>query len=336
MTDWTTHALSDQMDASALDAHIGLLSTRPELTGQTLAFLVVHEGRIVREFYAEETSSETTLISWSMAKSMVHALVGCAVKDGLVSVEDSHLFPEWENDERSSITLANLLNMASGLEWVEDYVEGSQSDVITMLFGDSAFKGDHAGYAINKPLTSTPGTTYYYSSGTTNIVAKYLARALGETAGESRVMQKYMQSRLFDPLGMTSAVARFDEAGTFIGSSYVFATARDFARFGYLYLNDGVWDNVRLLPEGWVSNAGRIIGHEDVMNYDYGSHWWIPPGDPRSIIAHGYDGQLIWVAPHRDVVVVRLGKTDAALGGQLRDRLLDVVLEFPLVNGGDS
>jgi CubicO group peptidase (beta-lactamase class C family) len=132
---------------------------------------------------------------------------------------------------------------------------------------------------------------------------------------------------------MTSAVAKFDDAGTFIGSSFVYATARDFAKFGALYLNDGVCNGVRLLPEGWVAYAGEIAGHEDEMNWDYGAHWWIPPGDPKSIVAHGYQGQLIWVAPHRNLILVRLGITDAEFGGAVRDQLLNIALQFPEVSG---
>ena len=305
------------------------------LVGDTLALLAVHNGQVVHEHYGHGASSESTLISWSMAKSMTHALVGMAVGDGLLSIDDTHLFPEWENDERSTISLRHLLAMSSGLAWVEDYVDDQASDVIEMLFGDGGFKGNHAALAINKPLEASPGTLYKYSSGTTNIVAKVLARALGEKSGESAVMSTFMQTRLFDPLGMTSAVAKFDDAGTFIGSSFVYATARDFAKFGDLYLNDGVCNGVRLLPEGWVTYAGQIAGHEDEMNWDYGAHWWIPPGDPQSIVAHGYQGQLIWVAPHRNLVLVRLGITDAEFGGAVRDQLLNIALQFPETGGAN-
>lgn len=303
------------------------------LVGDTLALLAVHNGEIVHEHYGHSANAETTLISWSMAKSITHALVGMAVGDGLMSLDDTHLFPEWERDGRAGISLRHLLAMSSGLSWVEDYVDDSVSDVIEMLFGGGEFAGDHAAYAINKPLEAAPGSLYKYSSGTTNIVAKLLARALGEKPGESSVVSAYMQSRLFDPLGMDSAVAKFDATGTFVGSSYVYATARDFAKFGGLYLNDGVCNGQRLLPEGWVAYAGQVAGHEEEMNWDYGAHWWIPPGDPQSIVAHGYQGQLIWVAPHRNLVLVRLGITDAEFGGAVRDQLLNIALQFPETSG---
>lgn len=303
------------------------------LIGDTLALVAVHEGQVVHEHYGEGVSAETTLISWSMAKSITHALVGIAVLDGLLDIDDTHLFPEWEHDERSTISLRHLLAMSSGLEWVEDYVDDKVSDVIDMLFGSGQFVGDHAAFAINKPLEAAPGTLYKYSSGTTNIVTKVLARALGEKQGESHAMSNFMQSRLFDPLGMTSAVAKFDAVGNFVGSSYIYATARDFAKFGNLYLNDGVSSGQRLLPEGWVQYAGKIVGHEVEMNWDYGAHWWIPPGDPKSIVAHGYQGQILWVAPHRDLVVARLGITDAEFGHDVREQLLSIALQFPETAG---
>jgi len=303
------------------------------LIGDTLALVAVHEGNVVHEHYGEGISADSTLISWSMAKSITHALVGMAVSDGLLNIDDTHLFPEWDHDERATISLRHLLAMSSGLEWVEDYVDDKVSDVIDMLFGSGPFAGDHAAFAINKPLEVAPGTLYKYSSGTTNIITKVLARALGEKPGESSAMSAFMQTRLFDPLGMTSAIAKFDVTGNFVGSSYVYATARDFAKFGDLYLNDGVINGERLLPEGWVQYAGEIVGHEDEMNWDYGAHWWIPPGDPQSIVAHGYQGQILWVAPRRNLVLVRLGITDAEFGHNVREQLLNIALQFPETSG---
>ena len=299
------------------------------LVGDTLALVAVHNGNVVHEHYGEGISADSTLISWSMAKSFTHALVGMAVSDGLLNIDDTHLFPEWDHDERSTISLRHLLAMSSGLKWVEDYVDDKVSDVIDMLFGSGPFAGDHAAFAINKTLEAAPGTLYKYSSGTTNIITKVLARAVGEKPGESSAMSSFMQTRLFDPLGMTSAVAKFDAAGNFVGSSYIYATARDFAKFGNLYLNDGVVNGERLLPEGWVHYAAQIVGHEDEMNWDYGAHWWIPPGDPKAIVAHGYQGQILWVAPHRNLVLVRLGITDAEFGHDVREQLLGIAAQFP-------
>jgi CubicO group peptidase (beta-lactamase class C family) len=328
--EWLDGDLDPAVDAETLDGVISELASQPQHLATTLALVVVHNGRVVREMYGPETDAATTLISWSMAKSITQALVGMAVGDGLLSIEDDHLFPEWENDDRATITLGNLLNMVSGLEWVEDYVDDQSSDVIEMLFGSEKFSGDHASYAASKKLEAAPGSKYKYSSGTTNLVTKILSRALGEKPGSTDAMSKFMQDRLFSPLGMNTAIPRFDASGNFVGSSYVYATARDFARFGYLYLNDGMWDGKRLLPEGWVDYSRTSIARDPDNGLDYGAHVWMFPNDPGSIAALGYEGQFTWVSPNRNLVVVRLGKTNAEFGPQLRNELSKIVSAFPV------
>jgi CubicO group peptidase (beta-lactamase class C family) len=194
--------------------------------------------------------------------------------------------------------------MHSGLEWVEEYVEGRGSDVIAMLFGDGAV--DMAAFAEAKPLAAPPGTVHNYSSGTSNILARCVQRVL-DLDGQG--IQAYLAERLFGPLGMTSARAEVDGAGTWVASSYVYATARDFARFGQFYLNDGTWQGERLLPDGWVA-YGRSPTASDPERA-YGAHWWLANDGHGSFAAHGYEGQRIRCVPDRDLVIVRLGKTPA-------------------------
>lgn len=327
--DWVEGELDPSVDAEALDGVVSLLASQPPDLATTLALVVIHNGQVVREMYGPETDASTTLISWSMAKSITQALVGMAVGDGLLSIHDDHLFPEWDNDERANITLGNLLNMTSGLDWVEDYVDDKASDVIEMLFGDKKYVGDHAAYAASKNLDAKPGMKYLYSSGTTNLVTKILARALGEKPGSTDAMSKFMQERLFNPLGMKTAIPRFDASGNFVGSSYVYATARDFARFGYLYLNDGMWDGSRLLPEGWVDYSRTPIARDPDNDLDYGAHVWMFPNDPGSIAALGYEGQFTWASSRRNLVVVRLGKTNAEHAPRFREELSKIVHAFP-------
>jgi CubicO group peptidase (beta-lactamase class C family) len=293
----------------------------------TLALLVLHKGKIVSEVYSPEVTAETTLISWSMAKSITHALVGIAQMDELLHVEDNNLFPEWANDERRNITLQQLLEMRSGLSWVEDYVDGDASDVIEMLFGTG--KGDNAAYAISQKLVSVPGSEWLYSSGTTNIVTRLLGNVLGDSDGSHSCMEHFMRSRLFDALGM-QAEPKFDAAGTFVGSSYVYATARNFAKFGQLYLNDGVCDGKRILPEGWVDHARAQHVFDGETGLGYGAHWWTLPGERNSLVAAGYEGQYIVVIPSRDLVVVRLGKTVAELRNAVVAELREVIEQFPV------
>lgn len=334
--DWETAPLPAGTNATTLEEATHALLASPPTHGTTLALLAVHGGKVVLEHYGEGHDARSTLVSWSMAKSITHALVGMAVGDGALSTSDSGLFPEWQHDARRDITLQHLLNMSSGLAWVEDYVDGVTSDVIEMLFGEN--DGDHAAFAAGKQLVSPPGTTYYYSSGTTNLVTRVLARALGEVPPSNTVMDRFIRTRLFEPTGMTSAVPKYDRAGNFVGSSFVYATARDFARFGWLYANDGMWNGVRVLPEGWVEHGRTFVATDPENGVGYGAHWWLDSTVPGSMAAFGYEGQNIWVVPDRDLVVVRLGKTDAALGPALRSTLAQLVRAFPVsvAPGGKS
>jgi CubicO group peptidase (beta-lactamase class C family) len=309
-----------------LDAKVASLVGEHVETDTTLAVVVQHRGEVVAEAYADGVVADTTLISWSVAKSVTHALVGMAQMDGLLDVRMPTGIASWQNDDRRLITLQDLLEMRSGLAWIEDYVEGNESDVIDMLFGSG--KEDHAAHAINKSLTSTPGSEWYYSSGTTNIVARLLGSALGDKKGSSDKTRSFIQKRLFDAIGMTSATVRFDAAGTFVGSSFVYATARDFAKFGELYLRDGKCGAKQVLPVGWVDHARAQTVIDDETGQGYGAHWWTQPGEPRSLIASGYEGQQIFVLPERDLVIVRLGKTVSEKRDAVRKGLYEIAQMF--------
>ena len=292
---------------------------------RTYAALVVHRGEVVGERYggelehwdrpSEPVGPDTPLLSWSMAKSMLHAVYGMLVLDGLVDVDAPAPVPEWADDERSGITIEHLLAMRDGLRWDEDYVDAGVSDVIEMLFGSGA--ADVAAYAVARPLAHAPGTVFNYSSGTTNVLSRI--------AGGLVDLPTYLQQRLFDAVGMQSARATFDAAGTWVASSYVHATARDMARFGELYLHGGRG----LLPDGWVEHGTRHRSTDPDNGNGYGAHWWVVPDDPYGTYwANGYEGQSITVAPALDLVVVRLGKTPAERAPQLRDWRARVVRAF--------
>ena len=286
-------------------------SQPPEL-GETLAIVVVQGGEVVAEQYGPETGPHTTLISWSMAKSITQAFVGLLVRDGRLDVAAPAAVPRWQgaDDPRASITLDQLLHMRSGLAFVEDYVDDQVSDVIEMLFGTGA--DDVAAYAESRPLVHEPGAVWSYSSGTTNIVSALAGRVVGGGEGG---MRAYLARELFAPIGMTSAIPRFDAAGTFVGSSYLYATARDFARFGELYLHDGVWNGSRILPEGWVDYARTMTSPPAPPDepHGYGAHWWLWDDDFGTFGAHGYEGQYTLVVPPLDLVVVRLGTSPVEL-----------------------
>jgi CubicO group peptidase (beta-lactamase class C family) len=287
--------------------------------GRSLAFVVQHAGRVVFERYGTQpdtvfgaggpVSADTTLISWSMAKSITHAAVGICVADGLLDVDAPAPVPEWRGTAKEAITLLQLLEMRPGLEFVEDYVDDAVSHCLEMLYG--AGKDDMAAYAASLPLVHEPGTVWNYSSGTTNIVSRIVGDAVG---GGREGMERFLSERLFGPVGMTSATPKFDEAGTFVGSSYVYATARDFARFGRLYLDDGVTaDGRRILPVGWRDQARTQVALDVPVDggpaFGYGRQWWLWPDFPGVLACHGYEGQYTIVAPDRDLVVVHLGKS---------------------------
>ncbi len=324
---------------ASLTALVDELFQRPPDEGVTLALLVRHRGDVVAERYgiqpenifqpAIEITAQSTLTSWSMAKSITHAAVGILVGDGALDVAAPAPVPEWAGTPKQAITLLQLLEMRSGLRFVEDYVDDQISHCIEMLFGESG--PSHAAYAAALPLDHEPGTHYSYSSGTTNIVARIVGDVVsggpgGDPLQRRAAMETFLHERLFGPTGMDSALPKFDAAGDFVGSSYVFATAGDFATFGELYRHDGVTSSGdRILPLGWVADAATAVSHDDENGCDYGRHWWIWPEFPGSLACHGHEGQYIVVVPDRELVVVHLGKTDAAMAPQLRARLRQII-----------
>jgi CubicO group peptidase (beta-lactamase class C family) len=300
----------------------------------THAVVVVQGGRLVAERYGGHleyfdrpptpVTPETRLLSWSMAKSMLHAVVGMLVAEDRLALDAPADVPEWAgaDDPRRAITLGHLLAMRDGLDFAEDYVNEGVSDVIEMLFGSG--QDDMAHFAADRPLAAAPGSRYNYSSGTSNIIAGVVGRVVGPGAP----YETFLHKRLFGPIGMRSAQPEFDAAGTWIASSYVRATAQDFARFGLLYLRDGMWEDRRLLPAGWV-DYGRTIQSVDPEDGPYGAHWLGVAGDTRGTFrASGYLGQSITLCPDLDLMVVRLGNTPTERKPDLIQWRADMVEAF--------
>ena len=268
--------------------------------GHPFAFVVLHKGGIVAEHYDQGIGPDTKLLSWSMAKSFVNALVGMMVKDSLIDVHAPLPIPEWQDDDRKTITLHDLMQMQSGLEWNEDY--GARSDVNVMLHCEE----DMGLYALQKPLEYKPGTHWYYSSGSTNIVVRYL-RSLFSS---DEAFLSYMRERLFAPLGIRNAIFEQDMSGTPVGSSYLYITAKNFARFGQMYLDDGCVDDERILPEGWVDYTCTPASNSENR---YGAFFWLNRGGkypdvPKDMYwCDGHDGQCIFIISSCQLVVVILG-----------------------------
>jgi CubicO group peptidase (beta-lactamase class C family) len=263
----------------------------------TRAVVVVYRGQVVAERYAPGFDRHTRLAGWSMTKGIVNALIGILVREGRINTGAPAPVEGWKKDDRRQITVADLMHMNSGLRWWEFY--GGPSDATAMLFKEQ----DMGGYAARSPLQHPPGKVFNYSSGSANILSGIIRNVLGD-----ETYYRWPYEQLFEKVGMYSAILEPDAGGTYVGSSYCYATARDWARFGLLYLNDGICNGQRLFPEGWVKWT--------TQGSSYGALWWLNRGDgegrrdvrlPEDCFScEGYEGQYIWVIPSKDLVVVRL------------------------------
>lgn len=305
----------NRVDASQ-DPGLAAILSDPALTGPGMrAVVVVRDGRIVGERYGEGFSAETPLLGWSMAKTVTAALIGTVVAEGKMAVTDTALRSDW-TDGRAAISVGDLMAMSSGLAFNEDY--GDVTDVTRMLY----LEPDMAAFAAAKPLAGKVGSVFSYSSGTTAVLSRLWQDRVGDNA------PSWPQAQLFAPLGMTSAVLEMDEHGTFVGSSYVYATARDWARFGQFLLQDGVWNGKAVLPPGFVAWM-REAAPASVGRYARGLLWLRGPegglpddvdpdagfGLPQDTFwLEGHDGQSMAVIPSKRLVVVRLGLTPSKLG----------------------
>lgn len=302
-----------------------------EAFGRTDALLVVRGDDVVVGRYGEGIDAATTLRSWSMAKSVLHAAVGMLVAEGELHLDAPAPVPLWNapGDARRAITLRHLLTMRSGLAWVEDPIDGSDqldaTDVAAMLYGnDGRPVPDTAAFAADRPLVHEPGEVMAYSSGTSAIVAGIVADVVGRGAA----YEEWLRRRLFDPLGMLSATPRFDETGTWLGSSYCFCTAPDFIRFGRFYRDGGRVGDERLLQRDWVATASIETGR-DADGLVHTMHWWrFGPPTWGAFFASGFRGQYLIVVPALDLVVLRLGETATEQHLHVRAALTDLITSF--------
>jgi CubicO group peptidase (beta-lactamase class C family) len=247
------------------------------------------------------------MLGWSMSKSLTAAMVGVLVKQGKLNTDAPAPVPEWVNTEKQKITLKNILQQTTGLAFTEDYT--SYSEVTNMLFN----KGDMAAYTAGLPLKYQPGTTFNYSSGNSNILSRIIRKTVGEQAYSSFPYQS-----LFHKINAYSFLLEPDASGTYIGSSYSYATARDFARFGLLYYNNGMWNGEQILPGNWVSETIKPASADKRKHYGY-QFWlngldkknpagrWYPDVPADMFFCDGFGGQGIYIIPSKKLVVVRLG-----------------------------
>ena len=273
----------------------------------TRAFLVVYDGKIVGERYAPGFDKNSRLIGWSMTKSLTAAVIGVLVKAGKLNPDAPAPVPEWKGTDKEKITLKELLQQTTGLDWTEDY--GAPSEATNMLFK----QGDMGAFTAKLPLKYQPGSLFYYSSGNANILSRIIRQTVGDP-----IYTAFPYKALFHKINMYSLVLEPDASGTYIGSSYSYATARDFARFGLLYYNNGVWNGEQLLPENWVkesiqpatANKQKRYGYQFWLNgtddKDPSKHWF-PDAPADMYFADGFGGQNVFIIPSKKLIVVRLG-----------------------------
>jgi len=297
---------------------------------KTRVILVVYKDQIIAEKYAEGFDKNSKILGWSMAKSLTSAVYGVMDKQGRLNRDEFAQIDAWKNDERSKITLNNLLQMNSGLAWEEDYTK--ISDAVKMLYLDS----DMTKLQIDKQLVGKPNETWYYSSGTTNLLSGILRQKF-------QTLQEYLDFwyiDLIDKIGMFSMLVETDLSGNYVGSSYAWATPRDWAKFGILYLHNGNWNGEQIISKDWVKYTRTPTNTSEGV---YGAQFWLNTGGhlpdvPKDLFfADGFQGQRVFIIPSKDLVVVRMGLNLSNLDEQLKNRPIkpsenEDVVKFELNN----
>jgi CubicO group peptidase (beta-lactamase class C family) len=323
LTDTISSAINKELLDKAVDRVLNE-TTKKGTPAYTRAVLVVYDGHIVAEKYAPGFEKHTVMLGWSMSKSFTAAMIGILVNQNKLSVDAPAPVASWAGTKKEKITLKNLLQQTSGLDYTEIYTR--PSSVTNMLFS----KGDMAAYTEGLSLKHDPGTVFNYSSGNSNILSKIIRKTVGE-----KEYAAFPYKELFHEINAYSFLMEPDASGTYIGSSYSYATARDFARFGLLYYNNGSWNNKQLLPVNWVKESTQPSSADERKHYGYqfwlngfykddaGTHWF--PDVPADMyFADGYGGQGIYIIPSKKLVVVRLGVFNINENNFLREVILAV------------
>lgn len=329
-----------------LDAAIAPLFEDPAMA-ETRAFLIMYQGRVIAERYGEGYDEDTRFISWSMAKSFTGALIGFLVADGRLVLDDPAPVPAWQRpgDPRGDITLRHLLHMSSGLDHTEVAGEEGktvfEADTNRMLFLDGA--QNTAAYAEARPMEAKPGEKFEYSTATTIILSDIITRTLTQSTDPQvrrDVTLRFIRGRLLEPLGMDGTFPEFDPNGTFLGGSFIQATARDYAKFGEFLRHNGARKGAQHLPVSWV----RFMKTSSKNDPAYGGHIWLnkkrpegrnpvlfPDNGPDTIFAAlGHLGQQIVVSPEQQLTVVRLGKTQDDVLAPMSAQIGRIMALFPI------
>ncbi|QKX15585.1 serine hydrolase [Microbulbifer sp. YPW1] len=302
--DWPTGENPAHIDPALQRTLDSILAEDNRAGLNTRALVVVQNGQLVAESYGAQVTPQTPLLGWSMGKSLTAMMLGRlqALQPELEIT--TPLFPQWR-DERQQVSLENLLQMSSGLDFDETYAPGS--DATRMLFNAHSASE----IALQSQLAHSPGTHFSYSSGTTNLLARWIYEQLG---GNPQSNVDFFRQQILAPLGMQHTTFEVDASGVFVGSSYIYASARDWARLGLLMLQDGKWNSEQLLPEGWVTAASSPNGSSNDSGYGY--QFWLndageslryPELPQDSYFMLGNRKQAVMISPSTDTVIVRLG-----------------------------
>lgn len=288
---------------------------------KTRSVLVIYKDQIIAEKYASGFDQKTPILGWSMTKSFTSTIYGILQKRGLIDINSVTGIASWQNDDRKNITYNDLLHMNSGLEWVEDY--NTISDVTKMLYMES----DMSKVQMDKKLIGTTNESWNYSSGTTNLLAGFLLREKFKTHQE---YLNFWYSELLDKIGMHSAIIESDLEGNYVASSYGWANTRDWGKFGLLYLHEGNWNGEQIVDSTWVK---YVATPTNTSNGRYGAQFWLNAGGhypdaPKDLFScNGYQGQMVFIIPSKEMVIVRFGLTEDPIfdfNGFLKDILESV------------
>ena len=289
------------IDYAKLNAAVAnAFDSKDEKKKRTRSVLVIYKDKIIAEKYDTGFNKNSKILGWSMTKSITATYFGILQKQRKFNIMNPAPISEWKKDERATITINDLLHMNSGLKWNEDY--SKLSDATKMFF----LSADMTKSQIDKPSVGKPNATWYYSSGTTNLLSGILRK-------QFKTHQEYLDfwySSLIDKIGMNSMLVETDIAGNYVGSSYAWATTRDWAKFGLLYLHQGNWNGEQLFNESW---AKYVATPTNGSKGKYGAHFWLNAGGKFPNVTRdmfdcsGYQGQMVAIFPSHDLVIVRMG-----------------------------
>jgi len=302
---WPLGDSVDGIEVTLQQSLDNVLKTDNENAFNTRALIMVKDGQIVAESYSQGITPTTQLLGWSMAKSLTAIMLGRMQKMGMVDISQANLFTQWQGDDRKNITLKHLLQMSSGLAFDEAYAPGS--DATHMLFTAK----NASDVALKSSLEDIPSKTFSYSSGTTNLLTRFMHQQLGNSTQAS---VDFLVNEVFVPLGMQHSVFETDSSGIFVGSSYMYASGRDWARLGLLMLNKGSVNGKQLLDPTWVAQA--IQPNQSNNDKKYGYQFWLNAGEdtlrwpklPADAYAMaGNRRQSVMIIPSQNIIFIRLG-----------------------------